>query len=81
MSCETRDLGAKPNKTTSATLYGAASRLATNKVPAEAVAFIDKLMMREFISWVAKARGEATIYTDESLAYRGLQNQSRCATA
>ena len=52
-------------------VIGARDR-ATNKVSAEAVPFIDKLMIHEFVTWVAEK--EATLYTDESPVYSGFPN-------
>ena len=53
-------------------VIGAKDR-ATNKVSAEAVPFIDKLMIHEFVTWVAEK--EATLYTDESPVYNGFSNR------
>ena len=52
------------------TVIGAKDR-ATNRVSAEAVPFIDKEMALGFISYAASE--DATIYTDESPVYAGLQ--------
>ena len=54
-------------------VLGAKDR-ATNKVLAEAVdCNVDKLLMWEFVRWVAKK--EATLYTDESPAYNECGNR------
>ena len=52
-------------------VIGARDR-ATNQVSAEAVPFIDKLMIHEFVTWVAEK--EAKLYTDESSVYSGFKN-------
>ena len=52
-------------------VVGAKDR-SSNKVSAEAVPFVDKLMINEFVTWVAEK--EATLYTDESPVYQGFRN-------
>ena len=53
-------------------VVGAKDR-ATNKVSAEAVPFIDKLMIHEFVTWVAEK--EAKLYTDEAPVYNDFGNR------
>ena len=43
-----------------------------SSVSAEAVPFIDKMMIHEFVTWVAEK--EAKLYTDESPVYNGFKN-------
>ena len=52
-------------------VIGAKDR-SSNKVSAEAVPFIDKMMIHEFVTWVAEK--EAKLYTDESPVYNGFKN-------
>ena len=55
-------------------VLGAKDR-ATNNVSAEAVPFenVDKLMIREFVTWVAEK--DATLYTDEAPVYNEFGNR------
>lgn len=53
-------------------VIGAKDR-ATKKVSAAAVPFVDKLMLLEFVTWVAKK--EAALYTDESAVYNQFSNR------
>ncbi len=52
-------------------VIGAKDR-ATNRVSAGAVPFVDKLMVWEFVTWVAEK--EAALYTDEAAVYKGFRN-------